>query len=184
VQACGTPEFWSPPRQPASLILNVSGNLFENTIHIPPVELFIRDYTPSSMEQPGYLDAHITANTFRNNRMADLNIVDLVHDHLNHPVPNYTSATPPVTIRLALAGNIFQGSELTGQFTFQQSSDLYDSDANPLFYYPWIPHFVQNAIVVIDDPESELADCIGATRAFQYASGKLTTTSSFGTARP
>src|SRR5262249_12151543 len=129
----------------------------------------IRDYTPSAMDQPGSLDARISGNTFRNNAMADLNIVDDIHDHFNtHTVPSYKATTPPVTIRMALARNSFQGPEFAGQFTFQQFTDLYDADGNPLFYYPWIPHFVQNATVIIDDPESELADCASGTRSFQY----------------
>ena|SRR5437867_275588 len=49
LQACGTPNFWSAPAQPASLALNVSSNRFENGGHIGEVELYIRDYTPSAM---------------------------------------------------------------------------------------------------------------------------------------
>jgi len=169
IQACGTPEFCSAPNQPASLAVNVSGNLFENTRHISVVELYIRDYTPSAMDQPGSLDAQITGNTFRNNNMADLNIVDLSRDHLNsHWIPNYNATTPPVTVHMALARNSFQGPEFTGQFSFQEFTDLYDANGNPLPDYPWISHFVQNATAVIDDPENELADCANGTRAFQY----------------
>jgi hypothetical protein len=168
LQACGTPEFWSTPAQPASLVLNASGNRFENGLHIGAVELFIRDFTPSAMDQPGYLEAHLTGNTFRNNSLADLMVVDLVHDQINGRATPYNRMTPPVTVAVALAGNSFQGPELTAQFTFQQFTDLYDSTGTPLFDYPWIPHFVQNATMVIDDPENELADCSRGTRSFQY----------------
>ncbi len=170
IQAVGTPEFWSAPAQPASLSVNISGNLFENNPHIGPMEFFIRDYTPSAMDQPGYLDAYLSGNTFRNNAMADFSLVDLVHDHLfSHSMPKYDTTTAPVTIRLTLAGNSFQGPELTGQITFQSFNDLYDPHGNPLFDYQWIPqNFVQNATVIINDPESELADCVGGTRGFQY----------------
>jgi len=33
LQACGTPNFWSAPAQPASLALNVSSNRFEKLVH-------------------------------------------------------------------------------------------------------------------------------------------------------
>ena len=169
LQVCGTPNFWSAPAQPASLVVNASGNLFENGLHLGAIELFIRDYTPSAMDQPGYLEVHLTGNTFRNNSLADLTIVDLSHDHYNTHLVSYNTKTPPVTVAVALAGNSFQGPELTAQITFQEFRDLYDySTGEPLFYYPWIPRFVQNAAVVIDDPEHELADCTGGTRSFQY----------------
>jgi len=56
LQACGTPNFWSAPAQPASLALNVSSNRFENGGHIGGVELYIRDYTPSAMDHQAALN--------------------------------------------------------------------------------------------------------------------------------
>ena len=169
LQACGTPNFWSTPAQPASLVLNASGNRFENGGHIGGVELYFRDYTPSAMDQTGSLEANLTGNTFTNNSLSDLMMVDESRDHYNTHLIPYTSTTPPVTVHVALTGNSFQGPELTGQFTFQEFTDLYDySTGTPLYYFHWIPHFVQNATVVIDDPESELADCAGGTRSFEY----------------
>ena len=68
------------------------------------------NFTPKALtnDETGHLEANLTANTFTNNSLSDLMIVDESHDHANtHYDQPYTSTTPPVTIHVALTRNSF-----------------------------------------------------------------------------